>query len=94
MKKAICLILSMMIMLTSIPVFSSAADDNFAINKEDALHADGYKIVNTKGEDVFLKGINLGGWLIMEDWFCPVNNDATGDVYTYEWVVSKTNPWK
>lgn len=84
MKKAICLILSMVILFTSIPLFSAAADDNVVIHTEDALHAEGYKIVNTKGEDVFLKGSNLGGWLIMEDWFCPVNNDATGDVYTYE----------
>ena len=84
MKKTICLILSMVILFTSIPLFSAAADDNVVIHAEDALHAEDYKIVNTKGEDVFLKGINLGGWLIMEDWFCPVNNDATGDVYTYE----------
>lgn len=86
MKKAICLVLSLIIMLSSMAVLSVSvyADDNVAIHTEDALHTEGYKIVNAKGEDVFLKGLNLGGWLIMEDWFTPVANDATGDVYTYE----------
>ncbi len=86
MKKIICLILSLIIMLsaTSFMTVSSGAEDNVVIKKEDALHTEGYKLVNAKGEDVFLKGLNLGGWLIMEDWFCPVDNDGIGDVYTYQ----------
>ena len=86
MKKVLSLFLALIITLSSMAVLSVSgfADDNVVIHAEDALHAEGSKIVNTKGEDVFLKGLNLGGWLIMEDWFTPVFNDATGDVYTYE----------
>ena len=86
MKKALSVFLAIIITLSSLSVLSVSvfADDNVAIHAEDALHTEGYKIVNEKGEDVFLKGLNLGGWLIMEDWFCPVNNDKTGDLYTYE----------
>ena len=86
MKKALSIFLAVIITLSSLSVLSVSvfADDNVVIHDEDALHTEGYKIVNAKGEDVFLKGLNLGGWLIMEDWFCPVANDKTGDLYTYE----------
>ncbi|MBR3868062.1 MAG: cellulase family glycosylhydrolase [Clostridia bacterium] len=86
MKKALSLFLAIIITMSSMAVLSVSgfAKNNVAIHAEDALHTEGYKIVNAKGEDVFLKGLNLGGWLIMEDWFTPVANDATGDVYTYE----------
>ncbi len=88
MKKLLSLFLSIIIAVLSVTsvlavsVFAEA-DDNVAIHADDALHTESYKLVNAKGEDVFLRGINLGGWLIMEDWFCPVYNDATGDVYSY-----------
>lgn len=87
MKKTLSILLSVLLTVSAVmPVFSVAAfaEDNVVIHAEDALHTEGYRIVNAKGEDVFLKGLNLGGWLIMEDWFCPVDNDATGDVYTYQ----------
>lgn len=92
MKKFTCVFLSVLILMlsfTSLFSVSVFAEDNVVIHDEDALHADSYKIVNTKGEEVFLRGINLGGWLIMEDWFCPVDNDKTGDVLTYEVLESR-----
>lgn len=86
MKKVLCSILSFIIVMLSVTSVLSVcafAEDNVAIHAEDALHTEGYKLVNAKGEEVFLKGINLGGWLIMEDWMCPVANNDTGDSYTY-----------
>lgn len=38
---------------------------------DDFLVAKGHKIVNQKGETVKLKGVNIGAWLIQEDWLCP-----------------------
>ncbi len=38
---------------------------------DDFLTAKGRKIVNKKGEEVRLKGVNLGAWMIWEDWLCP-----------------------
>ncbi len=86
MKKVICSFLAFviaMVSVTSVLSVCAFAEDNIAIYDEDALHTEGYKLVNKKGEEVFLKGLNLGGWLIMEDWMCPVSNNDTGDSYTY-----------
>ena len=59
------------------------------ITTEDALHADGEYLVNEKGERVFLRGINLGGWLIQEDWFVPTDNGTRGDHYTLETLIDR-----
>lgn len=32
------------------------------------LHCDGEKIINTDGNQVHLRGTNLGGWLLDELW--------------------------
>ena len=40
------------------------AETTSAITKADALHTQGKTMVNQKGEEVFLRGVNLGGWLI------------------------------
>ena len=42
-----------------------------AISKDDFLVTKGNKIYNKKGEEVVLHGINLGSWLIQEDWLSP-----------------------
>lgn len=89
MKKILSISLSIIIAVLSVTsVFSfsvfAETNDNIVIHAEDALHTDGYKLVNENGEEVFLKGLNIGGWLIMEDWFCPVFNNDTGDSYTYK----------
>jgi len=43
------------------------------IGADDALYVDsnGY-LKNQKGQEVVLRGINLGGWLLQESWMCPV----------------------
>lgn len=87
MKQTATRILSVFLALVcALSVFSVAvtAEDaqNISITAEDALHAEGSKIYNAKGEEVFLRGLNLGGWLIQEDWFTPVSNNAKGDLYT------------
>lgn len=39
------------------------------------LRVENGKIVNEKGKEVVLKGVNLGGWLIQESWMCPVSGN-------------------
>lgn len=39
------------------------------------LHVEEGRIVNGSGEEVLLRGVNLGGWLIQESWMCPVNGE-------------------
>lgn len=33
------------------------------------------KLVNGLGEEIVLRGVNLGGWMIQESWMCPVNGE-------------------
>ncbi len=47
-----------------------------AVRSQDFLRASGKKIVNAKGEDILLRGIGLGGWMIQEGYMLHVNNDG------------------
>jgi len=40
------------------------------------LRADGKKIVNEKGENVLLRGIGLGGWMLQEGYMLKINNEG------------------
>ena len=46
------------------------------------LHASGTNIVNASGRVVHLKGLNLGGWLVMEKWMCPLDSGSLPDTYS------------
>ena len=46
------------------------------------LHASGRNIVDTSGKTVPLRGVNLGGWFIMEKWMSPLDSSNTiADTY-------------
>ncbi|WP_316831382.1 cellulase family glycosylhydrolase [Pedobacter aquatilis] len=40
------------------------------------LKTEGKKIVNTKGENVLLRGFGLGGWMLQEGYMLKINKDA------------------
>ena len=46
------------------------------------LHATGTNLVNARGTVVQLKGLNLGGWFIMEKWMCPLDSGSLPDTYS------------
>ena len=46
------------------------------------LHTSGTNIVNASGAAVQLKGLNLGGWFIMEKWMCPLDSGSMPDTYS------------
>src|SRR5580700_2334257 len=46
------------------------------------LHASGLNVVNANGAIVPMRGVNLGGWFIMEKWMCPLTSDSEPDTYT------------
>ena len=46
------------------------------------LHTSGTRIVNASGATVQLKGLNLGGWFIMEKWMCPLDSGSLPDTYS------------
>jgi len=46
------------------------------------LHASGTSYVDATGKTVRLHGVNLGSWLLMEPWMCPMDNSgAYSDMY-------------
>src|SRR5579863_9587034 len=46
------------------------------------LHTSGRSIVNANGTVVQLKGVNLGGFMVMEPWMCPADSGGLPDTYS------------
>jgi len=47
------------------------------------LHAAGTSFVDAAGKTVRLHGVNLGSWLVMEPWMCPMDNSGKNpDMYS------------
>ena len=44
------------------------------ITEKDYLHCEGKKILNRNDKTVYLRGTNLGGWLLQEEWMAAVKN--------------------
>lgn len=70
-KKTICLIMTLVTAFCSFSFIINASDDGIGFTDEDFLVTRGQDIVNRRGEKIQLKGVNLGAWLIWEDWLCP-----------------------
>jgi endoglucanase len=45
------------------------------------LHAGGRSIVNAQGQVVRLRGVNLGAWLMFEDWMSPMDSGPLVDAW-------------
>ena len=46
------------------------------------LRASGTNIVNASGQTVPLRGVNLGGWFVMEGWMTPLDSGGLPDTYS------------
>ncbi len=81
MKKALCLMLSLLMVFSSV-VFAGAenetkvADAVTGFTDEDFIVVKGRKLYNKKGEHIQLKGVNLGAWLVRENWLNPDDVDV------------------
>ena len=84
LKKILCVVLCVLMVFSSM-VFATAeeatADESVALTQEDFLTTKGRKLVNQKGENVQLKGVNLGAWLVREDWLNPDHIGVTDAEY-------------
>lgn len=75
-KRTLSLLLAALIAFTACQICFAAPQQvndtaSSGFTSEDFLTAKGTKIVNGSGKTVTLKGVNLGAWLIWEDWLCP-----------------------
>ncbi len=70
---AVAVIAGAVVLLTGgnieLPALGARAD---RITDKDRLSVSGSNLVNTKGERVLLRGVNLGSWLLQECWMSPV----------------------
>ncbi len=71
LRKFFCVFLAVITVITSLTFTAFAAEETIGFTDEDFLVTKGQDIVNRKGEKIQLKGVNLGAWLIWEDWLCP-----------------------
>ena len=68
------------------------------------LHISGKSIVDSTGHQVILRGVNLGGWLVTEDWMCGITDttDSGGrsarktleSIYPDSMVTRLFNTWE
>lgn len=64
--------LAAMLLLFAVPAPAKGAADEGLF-----LKAHGNGIRDAKGRPVLLRGVNLGGWLVIEPWMCPVDSSGT-----------------
>ena len=55
----------------SLTSYAETAEPEGGFTADDFLTTKGRKLVNRKGETIQLKGVNLGSWMIWEDWLSP-----------------------
>ena len=59
--------------------FLGSSSTTFALSP---LHTSGRNIVDAGGNVVRLRGVNLGGWFVMEKWMCPLDRGSYPDTYS------------
>lgn len=55
------------------------------------LHTEGNRIVTENGEQITLKGTNLGGWLMQEGWLSPLGSGEIDHSYIVNVTASCSN---
>ena len=60
MKKSISIILAIALLFVAFPIASAQGETGSSMSM---LHTSGSRIVNEAGEQITLRGTNLGGWL-------------------------------
>ena len=72
-KKALSLLLCLLMIFSTASIAFAAGEsaEVTGFTDEDFLTVKGRKMYNQKGEHIQLKGVNLGAWLVREDWLCP-----------------------
>lgn len=69
-KRFLCVVMCFVLILP-FALSAAAAGIDTGFTQEDFLVTKGNKIYNQKGEEIILRGVNLGSWLIQEDWLSP-----------------------
>jgi endoglucanase len=63
--------------LTALALLLTASLASGGVGDERFLKTHGNEIRDAKGRVVWLRGVNLGGWLVLEPWMSPVDSSGT-----------------
>lgn len=86
MKKVTSLVLALALCLMMVPPLGARAAETLSM-----LHTEGNKIVNAEGEQITLRGTNLGGWLMQEGWLSPLRSREIDHAYISEIIATCSN---
>lgn len=62
------------------------------VSAQDVLKVSGNKVADANGDLLMLKGVNLGGWLVTENWMCGITDSVNGDRFAYNSLESRFSP--
>lgn len=92
MSKILSFLLAVVMAVTACPIVfaedEAQTHEVTGFTEKDFLKAKGTKIVNAEGKEIQLKGVNLGSWLIWEDWLCPYE-EATDHYDVLEKLINR-----
>lgn len=88
MKRLVCLALSVVLCFSIVSVATAAGETTEPLSM---LHTDGNKIVNQEGEQITLRGTNLGGWLMQEGWMTPLGSGEIDHEFITNITASASN---
>ena len=73
LKSVLSLILAIVVAFSvcSVALAAEPEETEIGFTDEDFLSTKGQKLVNRNGDEIQLKGVNLGSWMIWEDWLSP-----------------------
>lgn len=92
MKKLICMIMTFALCLALIPSVNASEKTTARISESlSMLHTEGSKIVNAEGEQITLRGTNLGGWLMQEGWMTPLGSGEIDHKFIVNITASEAN---
>ena len=94
LKKTLSLLLAALMLFSVCSVSFAVGEEDTTtepvtgFTEKDFLTTKGTKIVNAEGKQVTLKGVNLGSWLIIEDWLSPYE-EATDNLNIFDTLTER-----
>ena len=94
LKKTLSLLLAALMLFSVCSVSFAVGEEDTTtepvtgFTEKDFLTTNGTKIVNAEGKQVTLKGVNLGSWLIIEDWLSPYE-EATDNLNIFDTLTER-----
>lgn len=67
---------TMVIMLCILALSLNACKGEEELQDNRKLSVEDSRIVNEKGEELYIRGVNAGGYLIQEGWMCPTKSNG------------------